>query len=55
MGDDPKITFKEEKIKYFVPNHDDNLVVSIRVINARVNMVMIDICSFANVLYFGAF
>lgn len=55
MRDDPKITFKEEKMKYLDPNHDNALVFSVRMINARVKRVVIEIGSFANTLYFGAF
>lgn len=42
-------------MEYFDPNYDDVLVVSIRMINARVKKVMIDIGGFANILYFDAF
>ncbi|RRT81431.1 hypothetical protein B296_00004563 [Ensete ventricosum] len=51
--DEPEITFKASESEY--PDHDDTLVVSVRIANARIKRVMIDTRSFANVLYFDAF
>ena len=42
MGDDLEIIFKEEEMKYFDPNHDDDLIVSMRMINVQVKRIMID-------------
>lgn len=38
-----EIIFKEEKMEYLDLNYDDALVLSIRIINARVKRVMINI------------
>lgn len=50
-----EITFKEKEREYLDPNHDNTLVVFVKMINARVKRVMIDTSSFANILYFDAF
>ena len=50
-----KITFIEEETKCLNLNHDDALVVSMRMINALGKRVMIDICSSIDILYFNAF
>lgn len=34
MGDDWEITFTEKEMEYLDPNHDDALLVSVRMINA---------------------
>lgn len=55
MESDSQITFKKEKIEYLDPNHDNALVISIRMINDQVKRVMIDISSFINIFYFDTF
>ena len=55
MEDNPKITFKEEETEYLDPSDDDALVVSVRIINARVKRIMINTGNFANILYFDSF
>lgn len=40
---------QEEEIEYFDLNHNDALVVSLRIINTRVKRVMIDIDSSTNI------
>lgn len=42
-------------MKYLDPNYDDTIVVFVRMINTRVKRVMIDIGSFANILYLNTF
>lgn len=49
MESDSKITFKKEKIEYLDPNHDNTLVISIRMIIDQVKRVMIDISSSINI------
>ncbi|RZR77310.1 hypothetical protein BHM03_00002350 [Ensete ventricosum] len=51
--DEPEITFEASETEY--PDHDDSLVVSVRIANARVKRVMIDTRSLADVLYFDVF
>lgn len=51
--DNTKITFKVGKAKYL--NHDDALVISVRIANTQVKRVMVDTGSFADVLYLDAF
>ncbi|RWW68670.1 hypothetical protein BHE74_00023793 [Ensete ventricosum] len=48
----PEITF-ESKGEY--PNHDDALVITARIVNARVKCIMIDTGSSADIFYFDAF
>ncbi|XP_064950571.1 uncharacterized protein LOC135611986 [Musa acuminata AAA Group] len=48
-----QITFRVEEAKF--PNHDDALVVSVRIANARVKRVIVDTGSSADVLYFEVF
>lgn len=55
MEDNPKITFKEEETKYPDLNHDDALVVSLRMINAWVTRVIIDTSSSTDIFYFDTF
>lgn len=49
------MTFKEKETKYYNLNHDDALIVSVRMINAQVKKIMIDISSFVNIIYFDTF
>ena len=42
-------------MKYFNPNHDDDLIVSMRMINVQVKRIMIDIGSSIDILYFDTF
>lgn len=49
------IAFKEEEIKCLDPNNNDTLIVSIRIINARVIRVMINTNNSANIIYFDLF
>ncbi|RWV80394.1 hypothetical protein GW17_00058349 [Ensete ventricosum] len=51
--EDVDITFKSEGEEY--PCHDDALVISIRMANAYVKRVMIDMRSSTDILYFDAF
>ncbi|RRT59850.1 hypothetical protein B296_00017798 [Ensete ventricosum] len=51
--EDLDITFGSGNEEY--PNHDDTLVISIRIANARIKRVIIDIDSSADILYFHAF
>ncbi|RWV88106.1 hypothetical protein GW17_00049833 [Ensete ventricosum] len=53
MWRDPKITFKSGDEKY--PDHDDALVISAQIANARVKRIMIDPASLADILYFDVF
>ncbi|RWW37679.1 hypothetical protein BHE74_00057168 [Ensete ventricosum] len=48
--DEPEITFEARDAEY--PDHDDALLVSIRIANARVRRVMVDTGSLVDVLYF---
>ena len=50
---EPKITFGAEEVER--SHHDDALVISIRIANARVKRVMVDTGSSADVLYLDAF
>ncbi|XP_064993937.1 uncharacterized protein LOC135630710 [Musa acuminata AAA Group] len=50
---EPKITFGTKEAER--SHHDDALVISIQITNARVKRVMVDTGSFANVLYLDAF
>lgn len=50
-----KITFKEEEMDCLKLNHDDISLVSVMMINARVNRIMIDTSSFVDLLYFNTF
>ncbi|XP_065020456.1 uncharacterized protein LOC135645730 [Musa acuminata AAA Group] len=50
---EPEITFGAREVKS--SHHDDALVISIQVANARVKRVMVDTESSADVLYFDAF
>lgn len=52
---DLEIIFKKEDMKYLDPNHNYALVVSIRMINTKMKMVIIDISISASILYFDAF
>lgn len=47
---DLEITFKEEETDYLDPNYDDSLVVFVRMINAQVKKVIIDIGSSFDIL-----
>lgn len=55
IDDDSDITFKEEEVEYLNPNYDDALVVFMRMLNAQMKRVMINISNFANILYFDVF
>lgn len=55
LEDNSEITFKEEEMEYLDLNYDDALVISMRMINAQVKRVMIDIGSSANTLYLYTF
>ncbi|RWW45402.1 hypothetical protein BHE74_00048761 [Ensete ventricosum] len=50
---DPEISFQPEGEEYL--DHDDALVIIVRIANARVKQIMIDIGSAADILYFEAF
>uniref|UniRef100_A0A804HW31 Uncharacterized protein n=1 Tax=Musa acuminata subsp. malaccensis TaxID=214687 RepID=A0A804HW31_MUSAM len=50
---EPKITFGVGKVER--SHHDDTLVISIQITNARVKRVMVDTGSSVDVLYFDAF
>ncbi|RZR82611.1 hypothetical protein BHM03_00009063 [Ensete ventricosum] len=50
---DLEITFRSGKEEY--SDHDDALVISARIANARVRWIMIDIGSSTNILYFDVF
>lgn len=47
--------FREEEAKHLDLEHDDVLVISLKIANALVKMILIDIGSLANILYYGAF
>ncbi|RWV89442.1 hypothetical protein BHE74_00012592 [Ensete ventricosum] len=49
--DEPKITFEVQDVEYL--DHNDALVVSVRIANAQ--EVMVNTASSNNVLYFNAF
>lgn len=51
----PKINFKEGEANYSDPAHDDAMEIFVRMVNAQVKQVMIDIGSFTDVLYLDAF
>ncbi|RWW04418.1 hypothetical protein BHE74_00000737 [Ensete ventricosum] len=51
--EEPEIVFREGEVEY--PDHNNTLVVSVRIANAMVKRVMVDIGSSADVLYFDAF
>lgn len=53
--DNSKITFKDEEMEYLDSNHDDAIVVFVKMINARVKMVIIDKDSLIDILHFDAF
>nr|XP_009418209.1 PREDICTED: uncharacterized protein LOC103998452 [Musa acuminata subsp. malaccensis] len=50
---EPEITFGAREVEH--SHHDDALVISIQVANARVKRVMVDTGSYADVLYFDTF
>lgn len=50
-----EIIFKEEETEYLDPSHNNALVVSMRMINARVKRVMIITGSSTNILNFDVF
>lgn len=50
LGKGNKITFKKEEMEYLNPNRNNALVVSIKIINAQVKKVMIDIGSSTDIL-----
>lgn len=54
MEDDLEIIFKEEEMEYLDLNHDDALVIFMRMVNTLIK-VMINIGSSTNMLYFHAF
>lgn len=47
-----KIIFKEEETEYLDLNHDDALIVFMRMINTQMKRIMIDIGSSIDNLYF---
>lgn len=49
----PEITFSAGETEY--PEHDDVLVISTKITNARVKRIIVDIGSSVDVLYFDAF
>lgn len=51
----PRIVFREEDACHLDLTHDDALVISVRIANALVKRVMIDIASSVDVLYLDAF
>ena len=55
MDDNLEITYKEEEVRYLDSNNDNALVVSMRMINALVKRVMIEIRSSVNILYYDAY
>lgn len=55
LEDDSKITFKGKETKCLNSNHDDALMVYVRMINARVRRVVIDTSNSTDILYFDIF
>lgn len=55
MENDLEIIFKKEKMEYLGLNHDDALVIFMRMVNALIKKVMINIGSSTNMFYFDAF
>lgn len=55
MEDNKKIIFKEKETKYLNSYYDNVLIVSVRMINAKVKRIMIDIDNSIDILYFDAF
>ncbi|RRT65404.1 hypothetical protein B296_00021921 [Ensete ventricosum] len=50
---DPEIIFQPEGEEYL--DHDDTLVITVRIVDAQVKRIMIDTRSAADILYFEAF
>ncbi|RRT80472.1 hypothetical protein B296_00002069 [Ensete ventricosum] len=50
---EPEITFEMGEAEY--PDHDDNLVISVKISNAQVKRVMVVTENFTDVLYLDAF
>lgn len=50
---EPMITIPTGETKY--SEHDDALVISVRIANARIKRIMVDSRSFVDVLYFDTF
>ena len=55
IGDDSEIIFKVEEMENLDSNHDDALVVFVRMINARMKRVIIDTNSSADIIYYDTF
>lgn len=47
--------FKEEEGEHFDPDYDNTLVVLLGIINLLVKRILIDIKSYANILYYDVF
>lgn len=49
--EDSSIMFKEKEAEHHDPNHDDALVVSLKIINILVKRILVDMGSFTDILY----
>ena len=52
---DPSIVFKEEEVEHLNLDHDDALVVSLRIVNALMKRIHMDKKNSIDILYYNVF